>query len=565
MKNRIDIDEIRTYTDGRMQFMVGLCEKVGLPQVFDEHMIKETGRPREITPGVEAMIMMALMSQEGYKPLYHMNDMFIEKDLEGIFHHPLMLEQINDDRFGYFLDEFHKAGCRKIFSTICTNALLTYGIKIGNINFDTTSYVMWGEYETVEGKTGAISIDFGHSKAKRPDKKQLKIGIGTANGTIVDAKVLSGNTDDKTYNKENIDDTNELLNRLNVDRNSFFYIADSALFTLKNIQKMNNPESSINFITRVPDNILIAKQLIEKGHGKNPKRVVYKNAHNKDVVYFVEDIAGEYEGNPLKFATIISEALIPTKTKTWEKKVIADEEKIKRIIKDYSNKKYACNKDAECELLILEEKVLSKFRFHTFSVSTKEIQKKRRGRPSLNESDEKCDFDYGLVITFEKDTSKLDEHIMRESTFILASNNLNITGEEMLLEYKTQSTVENKFKQLKDPHFVNSLYLEKPERIEALTYLILLTLMIMSVAETVVRQGLKAENETVIGTGGFVKKQPTLLMIFRIFENVLYQRISVNGVKIRKLLKPLNDCQKKIMRYLKLSESIFAYSGKSLI
>jgi transposase len=205
--------------------------------------------------------------------------------------------------------------------------------------------------------------------------------------------------------------------------------------------------------------------------------------------------------------------------------------------------------------------VLSKFKFHTFSVSTKEIQKKRRGRPSLNKSDEKCVFDYSLVITFEKDTSKIDEHIRRESTFILASNNLNITGEEMLLEYKTQSTVENKFKQLKDPHFVNSLYLERPERIEALTYLILLTLMIMSVAETVVRQGLKAENETVVGTGGFIKKQPTLLMIFRIFENVLYQCISLNGVKIRKLLKPLNACQQKIMRYLKLSDNIFAYTG----
>ncbi|GAB6155916.1 hypothetical protein JCM17380_46680 [Desulfosporosinus burensis] len=60
---------------------------------------------------------------------------------------------------------------------------------------------MWGNYETVDnesihfhqagrrGKIGVITIDFGHSKARRPDKKQLKMGMGTANGTIVDAKV----------------------------------------------------------------------------------------------------------------------------------------------------------------------------------------------------------------------------------------------------------------------------------------------------------------------------------------------------------------------------------------
>ena len=62
------------------------------------------------------------------------------------------------------------------------------------------SMVMWGEYETPEGKLGAISINFGHSKQKREDKKQIKLGIGTANSIIVDAKVLSGNKDDKIYN-----------------------------------------------------------------------------------------------------------------------------------------------------------------------------------------------------------------------------------------------------------------------------------------------------------------------------------------------------------------------------
>src|SRR5665648_1254157 len=82
---------------------------------------------------------------------------------------------------------------------------------------------MWGNYETTEGKIGVISIDFGHSKARRPDKKQIKMGIGTANGTIVDAKVLSGNMSDKTYNKENIDDVVKLLDQLQVDKTTFYY------------------------------------------------------------------------------------------------------------------------------------------------------------------------------------------------------------------------------------------------------------------------------------------------------------------------------------------------------
>ena len=57
-------------------------------------------------------------------------------------------------------------------------------------------------------------------------------------------------------------------------------------------------------------------------------------------------------------------------------------------------------------------------------------------------------------------------------------------------------------RQLKSPHFVNSLYLNKPERIEALVYLILIAMMVLSVAERVVRRKMESEGETVIGPGG---------------------------------------------------------------
>lgn len=71
------------------------------------------------------------------------------------------------------------------------------------------------------------------------------------------------------------------------------------------------------------------------------------------------------------------------------------------------------------------------------------------------------------------------------------------------------------------------MFLEKPERIEALAYIILLTLMILSVMEQVVRRGLKEENASVVGTGKKIKTQPTLVMILRIFHNVLYQSLNI--------------------------------------
>ena len=117
---------------------------------------------------------------------------------------------------------------------------------------DTTSKVMWGEYEQTapsldSGKIGNIPIDFGHSKEKRGDKRQIKIGLGTTNGLVTDAKVLSGNMGDKTYNKENLEDVDRLLDAMQVDHDKFYYIADSSLFTADNIANGHN----IRFITRM--------------------------------------------------------------------------------------------------------------------------------------------------------------------------------------------------------------------------------------------------------------------------------------------------------------------------
>jgi transposase len=91
---------------------------------------------------------------------------------------------------------------------------------------------MWGEYKTAEGTTGVIDVSFGYSKQKRPDKKQIKMSLGTSNGIGVDGQVLSGSLDDKTFNVDNLDRANELKKAFGVE-GEFFYIADSAAFTEK--------------------------------------------------------------------------------------------------------------------------------------------------------------------------------------------------------------------------------------------------------------------------------------------------------------------------------------------
>lgn len=160
---------------------------------------------------------------------------------------------------------------------------------------------------------------------------------------------------------------------------------------------------------------------------------------------------------------------------------------------------------------------------------------------------------------------KIAKTIEKECTFVLCSNDLSITGEDILLEYKTQSSIEKKFQQLKSPQFVNSLYLNSPERVEALTYIILISMMLLSVSEHVVRAGLKKEKAFVIGPGQLKMTKPTSKSILEIFDKVPMKIFIVDGKKHRIIGRPFNDSQSKILRYLLIPEEVFCWNEEMIV
>jgi transposase len=81
-----------------------------------------------------------------------------------------------------------------------------------------------------------------------------------------------------------------------------------------------------------------------------------------------------------------------------------------------------------------------------------------------------------------------------------------------LKEYKAQQTVERGFRFLKDPlFFVSSVFVKKPQRVEALALIMALTLMVYTLAERKLRQALEDQNQTVRDQ----RKQPTAKPTFR--------------------------------------------------
>lgn len=558
--NGIEINSIEMFSHGKMNFMVGLCEKLRLPEVFNKNLEKALGRKTDIPYGIMAEMMLVNICDD-HHPLMRLQEYYDMKDLEGIFHYPIELSQINDDRFGKFLDAFYEAGPRRIFGELSTQAFLTYGIQVKNINYDTTSKVMWGVYETAEGKEGVINIDFGHSKQKREDKKQIKMGIGVANGVIVDAKVLSGNMDDKTYNAENLNEVSTILKRLNISEDDFYYIADCALFSKENFKKAKK----LKLITRMPETTKLAKECISEaiiGNRESMKKLEITNAKGKAVEYFITEKICEYESINLKCAICYSVELEDSKKITIQKQVKKENESIEKLFKTYNKRVFACMEDAEKEIEKLTKKDFKKIKYHGIEISVETKEKKKPGRQPRDSSKIEKIYEYYLKTKVTEDEKSIKKQFEEACCFVLCSNDLEITAENLLKEYKTQSSVEKKFQQIKSPHFVNALYLNTPQRIEALTYLILISMMMLSVAEYVVRREMKAKGEKISGPGKVKMSQPTLWAILEVFNVGIGVKVYfLNGKKYRSLARPLKENHKKLLECLDIDESIFYWNG----
>ena len=119
--------------------------------------------------------------------------------------------------------------------------------------------------------------------------------------------------------------------------------------------------------------------------------------------------------------------------------------------------------------------------------------------------------------------------------FVLAANDTDtgrLGAAELLRTYKSQQQVERGFRFLKSPDFlVSSLYLKKPERIEALLMLMVMTLCLMVYAaiQHRVRHELKRQSRTFPDMKKKPAQNPTGRRVLFCFDGI--HVVTVNGTE----------------------------------
>ncbi|MBC2700671.1 MAG: IS1634 family transposase, partial [ANME-2 cluster archaeon] len=114
--------------------------------------------------------------------------------------------------------------------------------------------------------------------------------------------------------------------------------------------------------------------------------------------------------------------------------------------------------------------------------------------------------------------------------FVLATNDLDLTVDEILSYYKSQGNVERGFMFMKDKSFhVSEVYLKKESRIEALAMIMVLCLFLYSIAQWKLRKGLKETGKIVRNQVKKPIQSPTMRWVFFLFRRITELAIPLDG------------------------------------
>jgi transposase len=499
--------EYKTQTLEHLGLVSSMIDELGIVETIDK-AIKQDKNERKVSIGeaVKAMLLNGLGFAN--RQLYLVPQFFENKPLELLIREGIEPSHLNDSVLGRALDSLYEYGVTPLFSLISSEAFKNIDLVPEYHHLDSTAIHVDGKYNSAEEKKeGVVHITKGYSKDHRPDLNQVMLEMICENshGIPLAMRALDGNSSDKISFEKMVVDHIEALNSTATGT----VVADSAIYTADNLRSFKT--NTIKWITRVPNQIKETKKLMQS------LSIERMTPHSKDNRYAYISLGNDYAEVKQQWVVVHSLPAKERAKKTISKKLDKLVDKELKAYKSLQSSIFACEEDARRAL----EKELKSF----VLLEAKDIKilshkrYKKRGKPKLNQE---ADFyEYSIQSSYSFKTEAFHEEVWRKSLFILASNDLNIEAEKIIDVYKNQFVVERGFRFIKSPEFLaDSLYIKKPERIEALLFIMTLCLMVYASLERKIRTSLKDKEAFFIDQKGKPTQTPTTRWVFQSFIDI---------------------------------------------
>src|SRR5215470_11766615 len=347
------------------------------------------------------------------------------------------------------------------------------------MHFDTTSISVYGDYLPPERQPGQpepavpFTITSGYSKDKRPDLKQFVLATLCVDRAVpLWGQPEDGNAADKTVNNTVLSNIATFLATHGVAPGAYIYVADAALVTEDNLAALGDTL----FITRLPATYNECGRLITEAVAHNAWEEVGVLAHSKPTPhrpgtsYKASEGEVTLYGRPYRAVVVHSSAQDKRHQQRLQRDLQTSQSALQTVARTAEQQEYFCRAAAEAAAAQLRAVQTA---YHLVDVTVEEWPLYGRGRPSSHKPRTVKAMRYRLKTTIKPDTERIRRREDEAGCFVLLTNvptagDLAHSARDLLTVYKEQHGTEQNYGFLKDPVIVNSLFLKKEERIEAL-------------------------------------------------------------------------------------------------
>jgi transposase len=487
-----------------------------------------------------------------------LEEFFAQQDTELLLGKAVPPHALNDDTVGRVLDHLYDFGTMRLFTACAVRAAMRFGLERRYVHFDTTSRSVWGDYQFAETQALPFQVTYGYSKDKRPDLKQFVLSTLCVDRAVpIWGKPEDGNASDKTLNTTLLSEIAHLLAQYGVQPGAYIYIADAALVTEDNLAALRDTL----FITRLPATYSECGRVIAEAVAANRWEAVGVLAqtrptrHRPGTCYKVAESSVTLYGKAYRAVVVHSSSQDQRRQEHLAREIRASYATLETTVHEAACQEYFCHADAEAAAAKLRALQSA---YHWVEVGVEERPKYSPGRPSSTRPRVVKALRYGLQVAVHERAEVIARKRQETGCFVLLTN-VPTTGEmahragDVLRAYKEQHGIEQNYGFLKDPLIVNSLFLKKPERIEALGLVLLLALLLWRLVERTLRVHVETTGKPLTGWDKKATQKPTAFMMMTKFAGVMVIKVGDQ----RQLAHPLSTVQQQYLVALRVSATYF--------
>jgi len=553
--------ELDTQVLGALPVINAFVDQLGLAGLLETFLPHDDGRLKLAPATAIGVVVRNLVIHR--RPVYALGEWAAPFDPALLGLAPGEAERLNDDRVGRMLARLFDADRASLLTRLVLDAIEIFDIDVSQLHNDSTSISFAGSYAAADGRTRGgkptAAITHGHSKAHRPDLKQLVwILTVTADGAVPIAyRAVDGNTTDDTTHVATWNGLVALTGRAD-----FLYVADSKLATRPNMDHIAANQGRFVAVLPATRNEDGAFRGWIVDHTPDWSEALRRPARRRDLPDDVWDTCEapwpSAEGHRIVWVRSTAKTTRDAEVRRDRiaRGIAALDHLNQRLASPKRRIKTAVAVQAAAEAALAKASASRWIRFEIIEAEDETFRQEKRGRPGKDTRYRKS-VRLRHRVTWTVDEVRVAADAASDGCFPLITNDRDMTAAELLTAYKWQPNLEKRHAQLKGTQLVAPMFLRDPARIEGLLCCHFIAMLIQALIERQIRAAMATRGLTELSLYPEDRgcAAPTAARVLEIFTGVARHHLIRDGQVTQTFQPELTQLQRQVLDLLDIPTS----------